>query len=108
MPQPDPDTGELERTTFAAFLSGHRNGVLDDELAAGLREVIEAVRYFDKSGSLTLKIAVDATGEGVTISHDLTVRPPKAPPVGSFYFAGDDGMPSRRDPNQPQIPGTED
>lgn len=90
--------------TFAEWLQSHAGGRTDDELAAGLRDLLDECILHDKTGKLTVTFSVEPKGDGVLISAEVGVKPPKVPATPSFYFKGDDGMPSRRDPNQPELP----
>lgn len=93
-----------ERTTFGAWLQQHAGGRTDDELAAGLQELLDMCILHNKTGSMTVTLKVEPKGDGAVISADIGVKTPKVAAAGTFYFRGDDGMPSRRDPNQPELP----
>jgi len=102
----DPRTGEVLESdaTFTSWLAAHGNGIIDDELTSSMQRGIAAARAIDKTAVLSVKVKIKPEGGGVilSVSHDL--MEPQQDPVGKFYFAGDDGMPSRRDPNQPRLP----
>ena len=104
MDQQDQDP---DRATFATWLAQHRNGSLDDDLTATLAEVAERVLLEGKPGSITLKLSLSEKGGGVIVSHEVKATTPKVK-TEAFYYLGDDGTLSRRDPRQPQIPGFTD
>jgi len=90
-------------TTFGEWLDAHASGRTADELAAGLSELLEVCILHDKQGKLSVTFTVEPKGDGAIIAADVGVKAPKVPASGTFYFRGDDGMPSRRDPNQPEL-----
>ncbi len=95
-----------ERLTFAGWLAGHAAGRTNDECSVGFIDLVEMCQLHDKPGRLVLTVTVTPQGDGFVVSAQTDARPPKVAPVrpGQFYFRGDDGMPSRRDPNQPELP----
>lgn len=97
-------------STFSDWLAEFGGGALDDELAAALSEVSEAVQVQGKKGTITLKLAVSQHKAGaLVVDADVDTKPPKGPGRAAiFFFDPATGALTRRDPRQPQIPGTED
>jgi hypothetical protein len=91
---------------FSDWLAEHRSGSLDDELTAALVELAEKVVLEGKAGTLTLKLSLSEKGGGVIVAHEVKVTAPRVK-TEAFYFLTPDGGLSRRDPNQPLLPGME-
>lgn len=91
---------------FSEWIESYGDGALDDDLTLALQEVAEQVVLHGRGGALTLKLKLVTKGDGVVVSADVVAAPPKTDRA-IFYFARD-GELTRRDPNQPQIPGTEE
>lgn len=72
-------------------------------------ELSNAVRAHDKGGKLTLKIEVKPwkkhDASMVVMSAKTEIDPPTAPAPESLFFMTPEGHFSRRDPNQPVLPG---
>lgn len=99
-----------EPIKFSQFIADFGGGALDDELTAALAEVAESAQLLDLAGSLDLKLKLSIpkkTTGGLIVDASVTAKPPKQSRA-AFFFVAEDGALSRRDPNQPQIPGTED
>ena len=90
---------------FSEWLEEYGGGVLDDKLSAALQEVAEAVVLLDKAGKVTLTLALSARGGGVIVSPAVKSTVPEGKEGGQFFYVGADGSLSRRDPNQPALPG---
>lgn len=101
------DAATVPRQMFSEFLAQHHRGALDDQLTVALSDLAERVVMEEKSGSLTLKFTLSEEGGGVVLSHEVKVVEPKVR-SSAFYNLHPNGDLSRRDPNQPQIPGTTD
>lgn len=95
---------------FSKLVEAFARGALDDEATAALAEVADAVNVTGKAGTLTVKFKVsvpkNAHGE-VFLDVEVDAKPPKTG-RSAVYFVQPGGALSRRDPNQPQLPGTED
>lgn len=94
---------------FLTMLKNKTGGVtlpaLDSELAAVVRQVQDT----GKKGTLIYKITVSRNARrGVKIVDDLSVKLPKDEPGESFFYADDNGLLCRNDPNQPELPGIRD
>lgn len=94
--------------TFSEWLAEFGSGALDDELTASLTEVAQSVRLQGKGGAVTLKLKVSEKGGGVIVEADVSSSVPRQKPSGFFYVDELSGALSKRDPRQPQLPGTED
>lgn len=92
---------------FSTWLATYGGGVLDDKLTAALREVAEQVVLADKTGTVTLKLALAPKAGGVIVSPKVTFAPPEGKEGGQFFYVTADGSLSRRDPNQPTLPNME-
>lgn len=95
---------------FSKFLAEFGGGALDDELTAALSEVADAVFLQETGGTVTLKLKLavpKGTTGGLIVSADVDAKPPKSSRAG-FFFVAEGGALSKRDPNQPQLPGVED
>ena len=104
----DKSTGEIiDRITFSSWLAGFNGGALDDELSAALDEVAEAVLLQGKAGSLTLTLAMKDDGGGLVVTADVNGKPPRSKRSAFFYRDGRRRGLTRKDPQQPQMPGME-
>lgn len=87
---------------FMDFLREHRNGVTHDELSDALQELVAAVAEEGKSGSMTFTINIKPMGksDGLEVSAEVKVKPPKTTPGVSIFFASPDNNLVRQDPRQ--------
>lgn len=95
---------------FSSFLAEFGGGSLDDELTAALSEVADRVVMQEVTGTITLKLKLGVpkgTTGGLIVEADVDAKPPKNKRANFFYVA-EGGALSKRDPNQPQLPGVED
>jgi len=93
---------------FSEWLGEFGSGALDDELTAALMEVASAVSLQGKAGSVTLKLKLGEKAGGVIVEADVASTAPRSKPTQFFYVDEMHGELTRRDPKQPQLPGTED
>lgn len=72
--------------------------------AAGrdLAELAEAVRKIDRKGTLTVKFAVEKTGDRVLVHVATDVKPPKPDAEAGLFYTGPRGL-SKDDPQQVRI-----
>jgi hypothetical protein len=95
--------------TFAAVLSEISKGVVADEAATKLAELVTGVQETGKKGSVTVTIQVapyKGNDEVVNVSAAVTAKLPRAEtPTSIFYTAGNGNL-SRNDPNT--LPGFSD
>lgn len=100
----DPDDAP-EQKPFAVFLQEHKRGLLANELARELQEVVAAVIEHGKKGSVTLKLDVSPSKDGMTVfvTDDVKANKPKADRGGSIMFPDAKGNLHRSDPNQMRL-----
>ena len=98
-----PDTGHAAHVRpFAEVLSEVNKGVVADEAATRLAELVAAVQETGRKGTLkvTVEIApVKGNDTIVQVSGSVEARPPKAPAPTSFFYPDESGNLSRNDPN---------
>lgn len=101
----DIDNDVPEQKPFAVFLQEHKRGALAGELAATLQEVVAAVIEHGKKGSVTLKLDVAPSKDGMTVfvTDDVKKSVPKADRGGSIMFPDAKGNLHRSDPNQMRL-----
>ncbi len=99
-------TQPRERQKFSDWLRDYNGGALDDKLSAALAEVAGDVVLLEKPGTVALTLKIAENAGGVVVEHDVKATHPKSK-NGQFFYVTTDGELSRRDPNQPSIPGTE-
>jgi len=94
-----------EQKPFATFLAEHKRGALAHELAEKLQDVVSAVMEHEKKGSLTLKLEVAPTKDGMTVyvSDDIKTNIPEADRGASIMFPDEKGNLHRQDPNQLEL-----
>jgi hypothetical protein len=107
-----PDTTEAaEVRPFAEVLSEVNKGVVADEAASELAKLVTAVKLTGKKGRLTLIIDVApmaGNDEVMKVSGAVTVRAPRPDAPTSIFYAGEDGVLTRNDPNAlPLFPATD-
>lgn len=101
----DGDGTDTPRTLFATFLQTQRDGLLHSELTEEFADLVQACLDLNKSGTLTLKIAVEPSGKNqatIFVKDELKVKRPEDRPK-SLFFSDGHGNVSRRDPNQIQF-----
>ena len=106
----DPASGEVvENPTirpFSEVLAELGEGTTHAELSEAFWELLCRVQETGKAGTLTLVIGVGANGAGrVEIKDELKLKLPEFPRPPSHFFVDKHGNASRRDPNQPSLPG---
>lgn len=87
---------------FYDFLREHRNGITHDELADALNELVAAVTEENKAGSLTFTVSIKPMGksDGLEVSAEIKVKPPKKTAGVSIFFATPENNLVRVDPRQ--------
>ena len=87
---------------FYDFLREHRNGVTHDELADALNDLVAAVNEEGKAGTLTFTVSIKPMGksDGLEVSADIKVKPPKKTAGVSIFFSTPDNNLVRQDPRQ--------
>ena len=106
----NPRTGEViddpEIRTFGQILAELGEGSTVVELSQAMWDLLQRVQDTGKAGSVTLTISVALNGVGsVEVKDEVKLKLPEyARPTTSFYI-DKFGNASRRNPNQPEIPG---
>lgn len=106
----DPKTAEVvddpEIRPFDQVLRELGEGSTNSELSEALWDLLQRVGDTGKAGTLTLTIAVAPDGRGrVQVKDEVKVKLPEYNRPTTAFFIGKHGNASRRDPNQPEIPG---
>ena len=91
-----------DRPLFSDFISGHRAGVADTDLADALRDLVDACGRTRKGGTLTLAIRVEPEGDAVSVSDKITLKLPEVADP-RIYFVTPAGDLSRDNPVQPSL-----
>ena len=109
----NPRTGEVhddpEIRPFTDVLRELGEGATESELSEALWDLIQRVQDTTKAGSLTLTLAVGFDGYGrLTIKDEVKLKLPEFNRPTTAFFVDKTGNASRRDPNQPTIPGVGD
>lgn len=101
----DQSTGErVEPKPFREWLDEQRRGATHFELSEMLCEVVTAVAETGKKGSVTLKINVAPSGDGmVVVTDEVNAKTPEPDRSASLYFYDDYGRLSREDPRQQKL-----
>jgi hypothetical protein len=98
-----PDTGQAAAVRpFSDILSEVNKGVVADDAATKLAELVGAVRETGKGGSLTVTIKVDpfkGNEDIVKVAGQVTLKAPRAEAPASIFYPDDSGNLSRNDPN---------
>lgn len=106
----DPRTGEViddpEIRPFKDVLTELGEGATHSELSDAFWEVISRVQETGKAGSLTLTLSIQTNGAGrIEIKDEVKTKLPEFARPTSMFFIDRHGNASRRDPNQPALPG---
>ena len=109
----NPRTGEVhddpEIRPFTEVLSELGEGSTESELSEALWDLVQRVQDTTKAGSLTLTLSVGFDGYGrLTIKDEVKLKLPEFNRPTTAFFVDKTGNASRRDPNQPVIPGVGD
>lgn len=105
-PPADPDTGEIQVRPFADILRDLGRGVVIDEAAVMLQDLVRAVRDYGKKGSFTLKVEIapmKGDSAALMVAAKADVKPPSGEPIGGVFFADEVGNLVRDDPRQTQL-----
>lgn len=93
----------MAEQTFTDWLSEHRNGLAEADLADALRAVVDAVTRHRKPGKLTLTISLKPKGDTVFVTDQIVTKLPQPDPDEKAYFVAPDGTLTRRNPLQPSL-----
>lgn len=87
---------------FADVLSEVNKGVVADDAAQKLAELVAAVRETGKPGSMTVTVKIEpfkGNEDIVKVSGQVALKAPKAEMPASIFYPDDSGNLSRNDPN---------
>lgn len=106
-PPADPNTGEIQVRPFADILRDLGRGVVIDEAAVMLQELVRSVRDHGKKGRFTLQVEIapmkgDSTALMVSAKADM--KPPAGEATSAVFFADEVGNLLRDDPRQMKLP----
>ena len=106
----NPQTGEVIADPpirpFSAVLHELGEGSTESELGEAFWDLLQRVQDTGKAGSVTLTIKVAGDGRGrVQVLDEVKLRLPEYNRPQTSFFIDKHGNASRRDPNQPEIPG---
>ena len=95
------------KNNYIDLLHSFREGATAVELEKNLQALITSVRDTGKGGSLDLRIIIKpaATGNAVLVVEDkITLKAPVPPRDKAIYYATDDNLLIRDNPNQTTLP----
>lgn len=106
MTQPTTATGE----EFARFLAEFPRGRLPLDLSAAMAECVTATQLTGKVSRFTLTVTMRPTkgidGE-LEVTSEVSTKPAKGDVPSLVFYPTNTGGLSRRDPNQPTLPGVD-
>lgn len=90
---------------FLSTLGQIRKGQTVNELSEQMAAVVQSVRMTGKTGSLTLKLVVSPNKDGVSVNVEdvMSVKVPKMERAATLFYATEDGLLQRDDPNQEEL-----
>lgn len=77
-----------------------------DKLALEIRQCTDAVRALNKPGEIVIKLKVESltqkglTEPAITISAEITAKPPRPDSPKALFFVDDEGNPTRQQQRQ--------
>lgn len=109
----NPRTGEITDDPnirpFDQILRELGEGSTLSELSEAMWDLVQRVQDTAKAGHLTLTLHVGFDGQGRLVTKDeVKVRLPEYSRPETRFFVDGHGNPSRRDPNQPELPNIAD
>ena len=97
----DPDIRD-----FTDVLAELSEGHTATELSEAFWDLLQRVQDTAKAGTLTLTISVGFDGVGrIVVKDEIKTKLPEHNRQTTAFFVDKHGNASRRDPNQPEIPG---
>lgn len=85
-------------------LSEQRKGRFAAEATEALAAVVKACRATGKKGSLTIKLTIRPTSTEMMVTDDVDPNIPKADSAACVFYDTEDGLLSRTDPDQTELP----
>lgn len=105
----DPRTGEVTDANprpFTEVLAELGEGSTLAEISEAFWDVIQRVQETAKAGSVTLHLAIGFDGQGrLVVKDEVKQKLPEFSRPETRFFIDKEGNASRRDPNQPALPG---
>lgn len=106
----NPLTGEVTSDPpirpFSEVLNEIGEGATASELSEAFWDLLQRVQDTGRAGTLQLTIAVAPDGRGrIGVKDQIKLRLPEFNRPETAFFLDKHGNASRRDPNQPEIPG---
>ncbi|MDN5726084.1 MAG: hypothetical protein L0G99_09175 [Propionibacteriales bacterium] len=106
----NPRTGEVtdepEIRSFDEVLRDLGEGSTNKEMSEAFWDLLQRVQDTGKAGQITLTLAVGADGAGrIAIKDEVKLKLPEFNRPTTAFFIDRNGNATRRDPNQPVIPG---
>lgn len=106
----NPATGEIVTNPpvrpFHEVLREIGEGHLNQDLSEAFYDLLHKVQSTGRQGSLTLSISISSKGAGrVEVVDSIKVKAPEFDRPKTAFYIDKQGNASRRDPNQPEIPG---
>ena len=106
----NPDTGEvIENPAIRPFrdvLAELAEGATESELGEAMWDLVQRVQDTGKAGTLQLTIKVQPNGRGqIEVLDEVKLRLPEFSRPTTAFYTDKSGNVSRRNPNQPEIPG---
>ena len=98
---------DFDADAFVRWIADYPRGLLGIELSEAMAACVQATQLYDKTSTFNLKVTVAPGNQGMgdlLVKADVTSKPTN--PTMTFFPTPDGGL-SRRDPNQPALPGTE-
>ena len=101
---------EVDPEAFVAWVNEYPRGALGFDLSKALAECVRSTQLHGRASTLQLAVKIQP-GEGLAddlaVTAEVKSKPAAAPVPKVTFFATAEGGLSRRDPNQPAIPGME-
>lgn len=106
----NPTTGEVTPDPpirpFSDVLNEIGEGATASELSEAFWDLLQRVQDTGRAGTLQLTIAVGPDGRGrISVKDQIKLKLPEYNRPETAFFLDKHGNASRRDPNQPEIPG---
>lgn len=82
-------------------------GNLDRDIEAGMKQIMDAVLEHRGAGKITVTLSIKPKSDAFEITGDVEFKKPKRTRLGAVrFFDEESGEFTTRDPNQPDLPGT--
>ncbi len=103
-PSQKPEENEVESNNFVNTINDICNGAVADEAGVALQKVVKDVQTFGGEGWVNVRVKVKKRAEDrVEVAGIVTESRPKAQPIPSIRFIGEQGSLHREDQRQGQL-----